>query len=446
MKHPIYHLISSLFIGLAVFLFYSLIKDQMIFNELSLTGSFFILLLLTLYGMFYLETYAFSVNKMVMTFFMFFFVFAPVQQYNENIIFNNLPAITNEEILVINMLTIVFLIGYMCIYHLYKNKMKEITINIKKIIRPHTEIILLIISYAILFYFISEVGFYDLLSRQTSAISIPDQTIRLIIDNFVRMIPVPIAFYLMYFTHRRIRPKLYSLIPVLILIFPLGGSARFMIGFVYLMLFAPILFKKEFRHALIPLMIVGMLVIFPSVDFFRNNSISQIGEFSWSLKLFETMDFDAYFMSVQTLKYVTQEGFLYGQQLLGAIFTFIPRNVWEAKPVITGFVLVEALNGEFWNVSTGIIGEAYIDFGFLGVLLYGLIFGGMSVAFDYFLRRPYLLYAQGIAYIALGLVFFNLRGALLTTMGYTYGGLAAVTVVYVMIVLTRGIHNEVTYD
>jgi oligosaccharide repeat unit polymerase len=149
---------------------------------------------------------------------------------------------------------------------------------------------------------------------------------------------------------------------------------------------------------------------------------------------------------LQSFKYVAQEGYLYGQQLLGAIFTFIPRESWESKPVITGLVLVEALNGEFWNVSTGIIGEAYIDFGMLGVLLYGLILGLFSVIFDYFLRRPYLLYAQGIAYIALGLVFFNLRGALLTTIGYTYGGLAAVTVVYVIIVATRGIHQEVLHD
>ena len=446
MKHPIYHLISSLFIGLAIYLFYILIEDQMIFKELSLTGSFFIVLLLTLYGMFYLETYAFSVNKIVMTFFMFFFVYAPVQQYNKEIIFNKLPAYTNQEILIMNVLTILFLIVYMFMYQLFKNKIKVGSIKVVKMIHSHTEIILLIISYAILFYFIREVGFYELLSRQTSAISIPNQTIRLLVDNFVRMIPVPIAFYLMYFTGKRIRPKIYSIIPVLILIFPLGGSARFIIGFVYLMLFTPILFKKEFRHALIPIMIIGLLVVFPSVDFFRNNTISQLSEFRWSLRLFETMDFDSYFMSLQTLKYVAQEGYLYGQQLVGAIFTFIPRESWEAKPVITGFVLVEALNGEFWNVSTGIIGEAYIDFGMLGVLLYGLILGLCSVIFDYFLRRPYLLYAQGIAYIALGLVFFNLRGALLTTMGYTYGGLAAVTVVYVIIIATRGIHQEVNHD
>ena len=446
LKHPFYHIISSFFIGLALYLYYILIQDQPITTDISMTGSFLFVLVLTLYGMFYLETYSFSVNKIVMIFFMMFFVYAPIQQYNKGIVFNLLPEYTNQEILIMNSLTILFLIGYFFIYHLYKKHIPIIIHQPKKMIKLHTEMILLVISYAILIYFIREIGFYDLLSRATSYAPISDQTTRLIVDNFVRMIPVPIAFYLMYFTGNKIRPKLYSIIPVLILVFPLGGSARFIIGFVYLMLFAPILFKKSFRHALVPILILGLLVIFPSVDFFRNNTIAQIDQFQFSLRLFETMDFDSYFMSIQTLKYVAQEGYLYGQQLLGAIFTFVPREIWTAKPVITGLILVEGLNGEFWNVSTAIIGEALIDFGLLGVLLYGLVLGFIAVILDIFLRRPHLLYGQGIAYISLGLVFFNLRGALLTTMGYTYGAFAAVTVVYLIIIMTNGIQREVTHD
>ena len=363
MKHPLYHVISSLFIGLAIVLFYMLIQDQTIAQELSLVGSFFIVLLLTLYGMFYLETYSFSVNKIVMIFFMMFFVYAPIQQYNKGIVFNRLPAYTSQEIIIMNSLTILFLLGYIFIYSLYKKKLHNIDINVKKTIKKHTEIILLIISYAILVYFIRSVGFYDLLSRATSYAPIADQTTRLVVDNFLRMIPVPIAFYLIYFTGSRVRPKVYSIIPVLILVFPLGGTARFIIGFVYLMLFAPILFKKAFRHALVPILIIGLLVIFPSIDFFRNHTINQLNEFEFTLRLFETMDFDAYFMSIQTLKYVAQEGYLEGQQLLGALLTFIPRSSWPDKPVITGLILVEGLNGEFWNVSTALIGEAFIDFG-----------------------------------------------------------------------------------
>ena len=446
MKHPFYHVISSLFIGLAIILFYMLIQDQTIIHDLSMVGSFFIVLLLTLYGMFYLETFAFSVNKIVMIFFMMFFVYAPIQQYNKGIVFNRLPAYTTQEIIIMNSLTILFLLGYIFIYSLYKTQLNNVNIKIKKTIKTHTEIILLIISYAILVYFVRAIGFYDLLSRATSYAPIADQTTRLIVDNFLRMIPVPIAFYLIYFTGSRVRPKVFSIIPVLILVFPLGGTARFIIGFVYLMLFAPILFKKAFRHALVPILIIGLLVVFPSIDFFRNQSINQIDQFQFSLRLFETMDFDAYFMSIQTLKYVAQEGYLEGQQLLGALLTFIPRTSWPDKPVITGLILVEGLNGEFWNVSTALIGEAFIDFGLLGVILYGLMLGYIAIILDIFLRRPYLLYGQGIAYVSLGLVFFNLRGALLTTMGYTYGALAAVTVVYVIILITRGIHQEVIHD
>jgi oligosaccharide repeat unit polymerase len=429
-----YYILAGIMSSMSIYIFLFVTQTGLIRENMFMLSSFFIVLLLTLYGMFILETKAVSINKMVMVFFMIFFVYAPVIQINQNIAFNGLPFYTNHEILLLNFMTIIFLALYMVFYKVLWHQ--NITPKHKKYLNPWVIRLLLMMSYGIFMYFLGEIGFNNMLSRQTSYFPNNIQYQQLILDYSIRLMPVVIAYFaLHHLKHKFWILKILTLIPVLFLFFPLGGMSRFIIGVVYLMLLMPFFSKKEYRHGLIPILLIGLLFVFPSIDFFRNNAIENIANFELSFASFTSMDFDSYFMTVQTYRYVMDEGLTYGNQLIGALFTFIPRTLWEAKPVITGMLVTNTLGGEFWNVSSSIIAESVIDFGIFGLIVMPFGMAILIKGMDKLILKSNMLFIQPSFYILLGYTFFHMRGSLLTTFGFMYGGLFAVLLVSISVSL-----------
>lgn len=434
MRKWLYYILAFIMSSISIYIFLLETRTGYIREQILLLSSFFIVLLLILYGMFLLETKAVTINKIVMMFFFVFFVFAPVVQINQTIAFNGLPFYKNDEILIINTFTIIFLSIYMVFYKFLFNK--DVIYKDKKYINPWIIRLLLIISYSLLVYFIREIGFENLLSRKTSYFPNNIQYQQLIIDYSIRLFPVIIAYMaLHHLKHRFWLLKIITLLPVLLLFFPLGGMSRFIIGVVYLMLFMPFFSKKQHTHGLIPILLFGLLIVFPSIDFFRSNSIENLSNFELSFASFTSMDFDSYFMTVQAYRYILSEGITLGNQLIGALFTFVPRSIWETKPVISGMLITNTLGGEFWNVSASIIAESLIDFGIFGIILvpFGLSF--LIKGMDVLVLKTNMLFVQASFYILLGYTFFHMRGSLLTTMGFMYGGLFAVLIISFLIYL-----------
>jgi len=98
--------------------------------------------------------------------------------------------------------------------------------------------------------------------------------------------------------------------------------------------------------------------------------------------------FDGFEQIIHTLDYVIHNSSTYGQQLLGAIFFFIPRIVWPNKPIGSGdFLLYEyilnytdSINA---NISSPLLAEMIINFSyFLGPVTF-FIFGWLAGLLDY---------------------------------------------------------------
>ena len=109
MNKWLYYILAGVMSSISIYIFLLETQTGLVRDQMLLLSSFFIMLLLTLYGMFILETKAVSINKMVMIFFVVFFVYAPIIQIKERVSFNGLPFYNNHEILIINVLTIIFL-------------------------------------------------------------------------------------------------------------------------------------------------------------------------------------------------------------------------------------------------------------------------------------------------------------------------------------------------
>ncbi len=120
----------------------------------------------------------------------------------------------------------------------------------------------------------------------------------------------------------------------------------------------------------------GSLFLFPIADYFRR---ANRGGLSISRKAWLTGDFDALQITAAGIQWFHNYGAVWGKQLLGAIFTFVPRSIWTGKPIDTGVMIAQDAGMKFKNISGPWVAEAVINFGYLGLIIF-------PVAIAYFFR------------------------------------------------------------
>lgn len=86
-------------------------------------------------------------------------------------------------------------------------------------------------------------------------------------------------------------------------------------------------------------------------------------------------DVDSLGMTALCQKWVDQFGHSWGRQILGAVFSFIPRAIWRTKPIGTGATVTGDLGFDFTNLAPPINAEALVDFGLPGTFVFGALFG-----------------------------------------------------------------------
>jgi len=182
---------------------------------------------------------------------------------------------------------------------------------------------------------------------------------------------------------------LYLLLQFLVLIIVCNpiSSPRNLVGVVFTSI-ALVLFKFQpkiirFAIALTPIFFV---LIFPILDFFRYSKSGGLHKKIGIGQLSTNQDYDAFQQLCNTVAHVNVGGFQKGKQILGFFLLFIPRTIWQGKPVPTGPFVAGSLNFEFTNVSSPLPAEGFIDFGIIGVVLYAFCFGLIISKLDNLVR------------------------------------------------------------
>lgn len=171
------------------------------------------------------------------------------------------------------------------------------------------------------------------------------------------------------------RVLIFSGLAVLVVLVNPIGSARFIIGTVWLAVaIAAGLFStiRRYRWGVL-LATIGLILVFPILDSFRY----VVGEVE-SVNGFQSLaeaDYDAYGQLLNTLEYTTVVGFSWGTQLLGVLLFWVPRSFWPSKPVDTGILLADFKGYSFSNLSAPVPAELYVNFGFVGVILFSFAIG-----------------------------------------------------------------------
>ncbi len=247
--------------------------------------------------------------------------------------------------------------------------------------------------------------------------------------KFIRPMPIILLFIFVYFyknekkkynykknVNNLILLYLFTLCSVL-LVFPTGidrlQAAIFYIPFI--IIFTNFWNKPYVMQATLTF---GVFTVFEFLNKFRYYKTRGF-EFDISFDFLKAGHFDAYenFVRAIELDFIT-----YGYQLLGAILFFVPRSIWNEKPIGSGSVLAEKLNYDFGGISMPLIGEGYINFGIFGSLLFMLVFGILlgnldRVAWEIKKLNKDCLFLY-FYYLLFGLVFYTMRGDLMNSLAF----------------------------
>jgi len=142
-------------------------------------------------------------------------------------------------------------------------------------------------------------------------------------------------------------------------------------------------FSKTSRAILILALPLGLVILFPALDYFRDNGPTRNSTTLGSLKALATNgDYDAFQMLGNVVSWTGQHGLQLGHQLLGVPLVFLPRSIWSGKPLPTGPMVSQDIGYGFTNLSSPLPSEGYVDFGIVGLVAICVFWGWMMVRLD----------------------------------------------------------------
>ncbi len=418
-------------------------------NDIVIIVTNLIIVAYSTFRAFFFQKYNYSIYQFFYIFSLLFMGLAPIAQYRQSVETVDGYAIAESTYIAVNMIIIGTFIVIDTLYR-YRHKSSVKVVAIKK--EPPVsgglrdsallKSLFLLLSLISLFYalYINNFNLSGLIYRDIFIDRVEiDDGFRQILSMIVR----PLAIFSFIFYYKVGSSKFFKLLLfgiALLACFP-AGLTRFLAGAywmpVLLLVVKPLNTRKLFGY----LYTFALLVLFPAFEIFRAMSLyttqSMIVDefFKRVSEAFVSMSYDSY----QSLAFVFQNGFTTaGGQLLGVLGLFLPRSIWEAKPIGSGFTVSEQYGLGFDNISMNYFGEGYVNFGLFGILLFAVALG-LSIRF---LDRKYwstegrgerLLLFPVVYTIILGIFAYIMRGDMLGSITSTISVCLSATIVYMAI-------------
>jgi hypothetical protein len=174
--------------------------------------------------------------------------------------------------------------------------------------------------------------------------------------------------------------------------------------------------------------------------------------------------FDGFENLCHAISFVASEGIAWGEQLLGAVLFWMPREWWPTKPIGSGTYIASTYLANYYqvshvNVAAPLVQEAFLNFHLPGVIFVFFVLGYAAGWVDVRVRAltqsryamgrvSFHVPGRGMAYVVLypvlvGLLLFVLRGDLLSSTAFTTGILVAYAVLSTMIrLLSRNLADH----
>jgi len=213
---------------------------------------------------------------------------------------------------------------------------------------------------------------------------------------------------------------------VMIFVSPVG-IPRSLAGALYIpmlmMVFLPRYFSK---YSVLCVILFAVLFAAPVADVFRSighDSNADLGE-NFNLEYVFSGHFDAFHNLAQVveLDYSSE-----GWQVAGILLFWVPRALWEGKPLGTSFNFADFAGYAAHNISFTLPAEFYVDYGVCGIIVGMFIVGMIYRQIDIHLSQrkepgsvaSYIFAISHIELSVLGL--YLIRGSVLSSFAYTVG-------------------------
>jgi len=392
----------------------------------------------------------FALRPLMQVYFSFSYVFfglAPLVQYRNNVVFSGPNGIWESGWMLAGLVVVLcnFIMIYAYRYAIQRQIIYALCdancfrINETIVLRRYYKyrvallIFLSFVSCFVTFYFHS-FSFMALLWRGGVADGINFSSTVILLSQPIQLLPFAGALlYKLYFPEKK--AVFYVLfVCVLFCTFPTGVS-RFQAAAIYISLLVAS-FPSILMKARLPMMLIfGVLFLFPMMDVFRvYTDHFSFKAYGWFEEM-ESRNFDSF----QSIVDVLDLGIItWGRQLVGVLLFFVPRNIWPEKPIGSGAFMAEVYGLSFTNVSANYFAEGYINFGFLGLVLFAVILGLVlgyldSDAFKYGFAFKRIIFVYLIGYL-----FFLMRGDLMSSFSYLIAFVVPVYFVYRLIIESNG--------
>jgi oligosaccharide repeat unit polymerase len=435
-KHQIYFLFFILIFLLIIYRIFRIPSDPFVFIYNL------IILLYSLVGLMLMPNRYYSLTKVVYFFIFFFFGIIPLNdELKNNVYWNfkplNVDAYQDANFLILFGLIFFSLGNFVTIKKIdYFDNLCNSNFKLSTKFYFLSFLTLSLVSYLILKD--SDFNILRLLTRDTPLELLKEDytsqynsiSTSIFFDTFIK--PFPILFLLIYNFHyqslkiKTIFSKIFLIILFflsLILVSP-TSLTRFMVAALYIpfIIHFSNLWNKPYRLQFS--LLISLFFIFPLLNLFRyfnseEFNLDIIKHFDFTF--LDSGNFDAYQNFART---INQDFITFGSQLSVVFLFFIPRSIWPSKPYGSGSTLAEINGQSFGNISMPYMAEGYVNFGFLGVALFMFILGVILNSLDYKFwnnktekSTPFTIYYS----MLIGLIFFIMRGDLLSSFTYTVG-------------------------
>ncbi|EWH04886.1 hypothetical protein AT00_17135 [Pseudoalteromonas lipolytica SCSIO 04301] len=435
MNHRSYFL--SLLLVFSLIFFYALIQivvDSIRYNTVYVITNLLIFSISVVFSL--LSKYKYSINKTFWIFITIFMSFAPFFQYSMDV----LPwggSLADEYYVKANFVVLFFLIMYLLgsLFSRFfsKTEMQFRTLGLpvsKSAISTRFITFAILVSIFSFIYTFQQLGFYGLLLRGGELVEFNEGVAHRFVTNIIR--PIPSIFFLLIIYLNKdnkldlINKMLMFILFILVLMisFPLS-TPRFYAASIYLPIILFFL-RDRIGNLFYPLlMYFSVFIILPFMGAFRrfNGETSLVELFKrdvMSGQAFFAGTFDSFSMLARAIEYVETHSVTYGNQLLGAMLFFIPREFWPDKPTGSGYFIAVQSNMSFTNVSFPFIAEGFINGSLIGVAIFGFFAGLVFNSLDriYWSEKSNSI-LLGIFFLFLfPLIFFMLRGDLMSSFAF----------------------------
>jgi len=369
----------------------------------------------------------FSLYKVFYIFILFFFCLAPIIQYKDGFAMLGTVFSVNQY-REASFYVLLIIVLYNFLYRKFCSNRVNYTIKTCSYNLTTFKLILLLsISLSVMFYYLyyNNFNLMSLLFRGgefVDRIQISQVTF-LLTSYFLR--PITLIIFLMSCQMRATKVWVFIFGILFLVSSPPTGMARFSAAALYI----PVLlyFFSFFRrkNVFVVLMFFGLLVVFPLLGNLRNFGKEEF-QFSVMFEQFKSLNFDSFSMLMRVLD---ADIVTWGKQLFGVLLFWIPRSLWPSKPIGSGSFIANENNLSFSNISMPYFGEAYINGGIIGIVLFLIFIAWFTAKED----NKYWIYIsrnendinQIKYFLILGLLMFILRGDLLSSFAYLCGFLSA---------------------